>query len=78
MFKKKVEPNDSLIHIFDYINNNPDRITWKELIQMSIDYDCYRELYLNHIIINHLVGEHNEEHEQNKVKNESAAIENLL
>lgn len=59
MFKKRVEPNDSLIHIFDYINNNPDILTWKELIQMSIDYDCYRELYLNHVIINHLLEEHN-------------------
>lgn len=61
MFKTKVTPNDSLIHIFDYINNSTDIVTWKDLIQMSIDYECYRELYLNHIIINRLVEEHNNE-----------------
>lgn len=69
MFKRKIEPNENLVHIFDYINNNPDQITWTELIQMAIDYECYKELFLNHVIINYLLVEHNERNRKKKENN---------
>ena len=68
MFKKKIEPNDSLQHIFDYINNCNVILTWKELIEMSIDYECYKELYLNHVIIRYLLEEHNEAINNGKIE----------
>lgn len=68
--KIKSTPNENLIHIVDYINNNPDYITWKELIQMALDYDCYKELYSNHFVLKELVIEHNFEYEKKKVEEE--------
>lgn len=73
--KIKSTPNENLIHIIDYINNDPHIITWKELIQMAFDYECYKELYSNHFVIKELVNEHNfdvEKKEVEKVENGEA------
>lgn len=56
----KIKVNDNLNSIFNYINSKNDFVTWEELIQWCIDYDCYKELYTNHFLIAHLILEHNQ------------------
>lgn len=58
MFKKKVSVNDNLISIFDYINNSKI-LSFKELLQFILDYDLYKEYYLNQHIVHRLLDEHN-------------------
>ena len=55
----KIKVNDNLTSIFNYINSKNDVVSWEDLIQWCIDYDCYKELYSNHFIIKHLLDEHN-------------------
>lgn len=58
--KLKIEINDNLTSIFNYINDNQEYITFHELVQFCIDFECYKELYLNQDIIYKLLQEHNE------------------
>lgn len=62
MFEKKlkVEVNDNFNMILNYINSSLEIITYKELIQYCIDYDLYKELYVNIKIFEKLIEEKNE------------------
>lgn len=57
--KVKIEVNDNLTSIFNYIYSYDGYINWHELIQYCIDYQLYLEFYLNFEIIKTLVNEHN-------------------
>ena len=61
MFRKKlkVEINDNFNMILNYINSSLVEITYKELVQYCVDYDLYRELYVNFHIFEKLVQEKN-------------------
>lgn len=62
MFEKKlkVEVNDNFNMILNYINSSLEIINYKELIQYCIDYDLYKELYVNIKIFEKLIEEKNE------------------
>ena len=51
---QKIIVNDNLTNIFNYINSAKEPISYMELIQYVIDYDLYKEFYLNHEIIKYL------------------------
>ena len=51
---QKILVNDNLTNIFNYINSAKEPISYMELIQYVIDYDLYKEFYLNHEIIKYL------------------------
>lgn len=55
----KIKVNDNLTNIFNYIQANPEFIEFHDLVQYAIDYDLYREFYLNQQIIFRLLDEHN-------------------
>lgn len=55
----KIKVNDNLTNIFNYIQANPEFIEFHDLVQYVIDYDLYREFYLNQQIIFRLLDEHN-------------------
>ena len=61
MFQKKlrVEINDNFTMIMNYINSSLVEIEFKELLQYCIDYDLYRELYVNLPIFKILIEEKN-------------------
>lgn len=59
MFKKsKIEVNENLSSIFNYINDYEKVIDYKDLLQYCIDYGLYKEFYLNYPIINRLIEFH--------------------
>ena len=51
---QKIIVNDNLTNIFNYINSAKEPISYMELIQYVIDYDLYKEFYLNYEIIKYL------------------------
>lgn len=57
MSKVRVEVNDNLANIFNFINSAVEPVTYMELIQFCIDYDLYKEFYINHAIIVRLFDE---------------------
>lgn len=59
MSKFKIQINDNWNMIFNYINSSTEKIIWKDLVQFCIDYDCYKEFYLNINIWKILVEEKN-------------------
>lgn len=59
MKKKKIIVNEDLQSIFNYVSTNDNVVTWQELVMFVTDYHIYEQLYLNHMIIEKLVNEHN-------------------
>ena len=61
MFKKKmkVEINDNFNMIHNYILSATEPILFKDLVQYCIDYDLYKELYVNLPIFRILIEEKN-------------------
>lgn len=53
----KIKVNDNLTNIFNYIQSAIEIFSFQELIQYVIDYDLYREFYLNQQIIFRLYDE---------------------
>lgn len=49
MFKQKlkIEINDNFNMIQNFILSSLEEVTFKDLLQYCIDYDLYRELYVN-------------------------------
>lgn len=62
MFEKKlkIEVNDNFNMILNYINSANELITYKELVQYCIDYELYKELFINLKIFQILIEERNE------------------
>lgn len=62
MFEKKlkIEVNDNFNMILNYINSANELITYKELVQYCIDYELYKELFVNLKIFQILIEERNE------------------
>lgn len=61
---QKIKVNDNLTNIFNFIQSSKERITFMELIQYCIDYDLYKEFYLNQQIIFRLLDERNQSFEK--------------
>lgn len=61
MFKKKmkVEVNDNFNMIHNYIISAVEPIRFSELLQYCIDYDLYKELYVNLPVFRVLIEEKN-------------------
>lgn len=61
MFKKKmkVEVNDNFNMIHNYIISAVDPIKFSDLLQYCIDYDLYKELYVNLPVFRVLIEEKN-------------------
>lgn len=55
----KVKVNENLTSIINYINDTEKTVSWFEIVQYSIDYRMYQELYINQAIIQKLMDEHN-------------------
>lgn len=58
--KLKIEVNDNLTSIFNFIQDSREIITFHDLVQFCIDFECYKELYLNQDIIYKLLVERND------------------
>ena len=58
MKKYKIEINDNWNILFNYIISSTEVISWKEFVQLAIDYDCYAEFYLNDHCIDLLFNEY--------------------
>lgn len=59
MAKFKIQINDNWNMIYNYINSSTVKVSWFELVQFCVDYDCYKEFYLNINIWKLLVEERN-------------------
>lgn len=61
MFKKnnRIEINDNFNMIFNYIESSEVKIVYKDLLQFCIDYDLYKEFYLNLNVWKILIEEKN-------------------
>lgn len=55
----KIECNENLTSIINYINDFEGFINWFDLTQYVIDYKMYKEYYLNLNLIKILVEYHN-------------------
>lgn len=59
MGKLKIQINDNWNMIYNYINSATEKISWFELVQFCVDYQCYKEFYLNINVWKILVDERN-------------------
>lgn len=59
MAKFKIQINDNWNMIYNYINSATERVDWFELVQFCVDFDCYKEFYLNINVWKLLVEERN-------------------
>ena len=61
MFKKKmkVEVNDNFNMIHNYIISAVEPVKFSELLQYCIDYDLYKEFYVNLPVFRVLIEEKN-------------------
>lgn len=57
--KIKNKQNDGFYTIINFIESSSDYISYFDLLQHSLDYDCYKEYYINYHIFKDLVIEHN-------------------
>lgn len=55
----KIKVNENLTNIINFIHSRTVPVTWFDLVQYCIDYDLYKELYLNHFLISKLLDEKN-------------------
>ena len=53
----KIKVNDNLTNIFNFIESRTEPVKYHELVQFVIDYDLYKEFYMNNVIINKLFDE---------------------
>lgn len=58
----KIKVTENLTSIFNYIREFEGIVTYQDLVQFCLDYKMYPELYLNHMIIDHLIQEHNQDY----------------
>lgn len=58
----KIRVNENLTSLFNYIREYDGIVTWFDLIQYSLDYKLYQELYVNNMIIDRLINEHNSDY----------------
>ena len=58
--KSKIEFNDNLVMILEYINSQKSNVSYLDIIQFVKDYDLYNEYYLNYHIIKDLIVEKNQ------------------
>lgn len=61
MFKRnnRIEVNDNFNMIFNYIVSSENQIFYKDLLQFCVDYDLYKEFYLNFNVWKILIEEKN-------------------
>lgn len=56
----KIKINENFTSIMNHINDLETTVKWFDLVQYTIDYDMYEELYKHHFIFEHLIQEHNQ------------------
>lgn len=54
----KIKVTENLTSLINHINECENLSSWFELVQFSIDYGMYEDLYKNHFILQHLMDEH--------------------
>lgn len=64
----KIKFNQKLLSIFNYIDTCENPVSFTELVDWSVDMDCYKELFVNMHIIEKLRQEHNTDIELKKLK----------
>ena len=64
MARLKIEYNDNLNCLCEFIKSSQEIVKFKDLLQFAIDYDSYKELYLNINMLEILRKEQNEEIEK--------------
>lgn len=57
---KRTSINDNFTNIFNYIQSSKEKVTYADLLQYVIDYDQYKEYYLNYHIFKDILLEKNE------------------
>lgn len=55
----KVGVTEGFSTLLNYVNTNPHIVYYQDIIQFSIDYDCFIDLYMNLQIFDRLIIEHN-------------------
>lgn len=58
----KIKVNENLTSLFNYIREYDGIVTWRDIVQYSLDYRLYQELYVNNMIIDRLINEHNSDY----------------
>ena len=51
--------NDNFTNILNYINSSEHEVSYYDLLQYCIDYDQYKEYYLNYPVFKDILIEHN-------------------
>lgn len=64
---KRNSVNDNFTNILNFINSSEHEVSYVDLLQYCIDYDQYKEYYLNYPVFKDILLEHNE-----KVRNASS------
>lgn len=65
---KKIVVNDNFTNILNFIKSSTVKLSIYDVLQYSIDYDQYKEFYLNYHIFKDLLIEHNQKLEED-IKN---------
>lgn len=54
----KVKVSENLTSLINHINECETKSSWFDLVQFSIDYGMYEDLYKHHFILQKLMDEH--------------------
>lgn len=74
MKKIKVEINDNWNMINNYIQSSLVEVKWKDLIQYCLDYELYKEFYINLNVWKLLVEEKNKSLKEKETFNEVSLL----
>lgn len=59
MARLKIQINDNFNSIYNYIISSQKIVTYKEILQFCMDYQCYQEFYINLQVWKLLIEEQN-------------------
>lgn len=74
MAKLKIQINDNFNSIYNFIITSQSVVTYKELIQFCMDYQCYQEFYINLAVWKCLIEEKNKEFNNEKISNKKGVL----
>lgn len=57
--KYKIGYSEGLNNLVTYINTSMNYVTYKDLLQFSVDYDCFIDFYMNLNLLDRLIIEKN-------------------
>lgn len=71
MKKYKIGYTEGLNSLITYILTSEKEVSWSDLVQFSVDYQCYVDLYMNLNVVEKVLNEKNKQYQKNIIDRHS-------